>query len=266
MTVGGGKLFFGITIQKLIFVCIAMFIAGFIDSIAGGGGCISLPAYLLSGLPPTVSFACNKTSACIGTSVATLKYLKGGKIDLKVTAISAVCGIIGSNIGARVLLTLDPVFLQKMIVCVIPFVALFLILKKDFGNENDFASVPTAKVWIVSVLSGLILGLYDGIIGPGTGTFAIMIFASVLKFDLKTASGNSKLLNFCTGFGSFIHYLFSGIIIWPVVICTAAANIAGNYIGSSLALKKNPSFIRIVMIVVVAILLAKLGYDAFLTV
>ena len=240
-----------------------MFFAGFVDSVAGSGGVISLPAYMLTGLSPTAAFVCNKTSACIGTSVSTINFLRNGKLNVKVTLISAVAGIIGSNIAARILLNMDPMFLQKMIVCVIPFIVLLIILKKDFGESNEFDSIPAAKVWLVSVVFGFILGVYDGLIGPGTGTFAVMIFASVLKFDLKTASGNAKLLNFCTGAGSIIHYIVSGAVVWPIVICTALADMAGNYLGSSLALKKGVSFIRTMMIIVALLLLAKLGYDAF---
>lgn len=256
-------MFYGITYGKLIFICLAMALAGFIDSIAGGGGCISLPAYLLTGLPALVAIACNKTSACMGTITATINFLKNGKINIKVSAISAIFGIIGSNIGARIMLSLDPIFLQKMIVCVIPFIALFLVFKKDFGNINDFESVPIKKVIIVSILSGFIIGLYDGIIGPGTGTFALLMFASALKFDLKTSSGNAKLLNLATGIGSIVHYLFTKVIIWPIVICAAICDMFGSYIGSSMAIKKDQTFIRYIMLVVVAILLVKLGIDAF---
>lgn len=255
---------FMVTIPKLIFVCVAMFFAGFVDSIAGGGGCISLPAYLLLGLPTQTAFACNKTSACIGTSIATYKYFRSGNINLKVTLISAICGIIGSNIAARIIFLLDPVLFQKIIICVTPFAAAFLLLKKDFGSEDAFETIPASKVWVVSILTGLVLGLYDGLVGPGTGTFAIMIFASVLKFNLKTAGGNAKLLNFCTGLGSVIHYLSLGVVIWPLVAATAASNIAGNYIGASLAIKKETSFIRVMMSIAVIILLAKLAYDVFM--
>ena len=228
------------------------------------GGLISLPAYLLSGLPATVAFACNKTSACLGTAVATYKYFKNGKINIPIAIISSITGLIDANIAAKILLSLDPVFLQKMIVCVIPFIALFLIFKKDFGSENNFASVPKIKVWITSTLFGFILGLYDGLIGPGTGTFAMMFYALVLKFDLKTASGNARFFNLSAAIGSIIYYLFSNVIIWPIVIITASFDILGNYIGSSLTLKKNASFIRIVMIIVVGLLLIKLGYDTFI--
>ena len=254
---------FVIGTSKLIFVCLAMFFAGFVDSIAGGGGCVSLPAYLLVGLPTHTAFACNKTSACIGTSVATYKYLRSGHINVKVTLISAICGIIGSNIAAHIIFALDPVLFQKIIICITPFAALFLIFKKDFGSEDAFDTIPSGKVWVVSIITGLILGLYDGIVGPGTGTFAIMIFASVLKFDLKTAGGNAKLLNFCTGLGSAIHYITLGAVIWPLVALTATSNIVGNYIGANLAIKKGAPFIRIMMSIAVIILLAKLAFDVF---
>jgi len=255
---------YDLSILKLIFIACAMFFAGFVDSIAGGGGCISLPAYLLLGLPTQTAFACNKTSACIGTSVATYKYFKSGNINLKITLISAISGIIGSNIAARIVFMLEPALFQKIIVCVTPFAAAFLLLKKDFGTEDASETISAKKIWLVSILTGLVLGLYDGLVGPGTGTFAIMIFASVLKFNLKTASGNAKLLNFCTGLGSFIHYLSLGVVIWSLVAITATANILGNYIGSNLAIKKGAPFIRIMMVAAVIILLAKLAYDVFL--
>ena len=256
-------MYFGISIAKLIFVTVAMFFAGFVDSIAGGGGCISLPAYMLTGLPIMNAIASNKASAGVGYIASTFNYLRKGKIDVRVSLISAIAGIIGGNIGGRILLMLDPSFIQKMIVLIIPFVAVFLITKKDFGRENEFETIPEYKVIIISIVGGLLVGIYDAMIGPGSGTLAILLFATLLKFDLKTASGNAKILNLFSLIGSAVLFIKNGLVIWPIAVITGFADIIGSYIGSSLAIKKDTSFIRTIMIIAVAILLIKLGYDAF---
>ena len=229
-----------ITYPKLIFVCVAVFLAGFVDSIAGGGGVISLPAYMLTGLDPVAAFACNKTTACFGATLAAGRYIKNKTV----------------NWTAAV-----PTVFQKIILFVLPFVAVFLIFKRDFGSVDASADIPRNKIIAVSALIGLILGFYDGLVGPGTGTFAILAFTSLLKFDLKTAGGTARVFNWASGFGSMVSFLFAGKVIWGIALITAVCSLAGNYIGSGLAIKKNPAFIRVMLTVVCGLLLVKLGYD-----
>ena len=250
-----------ITYQKLIFVCVAVFLAGFVDSIAGGGGVISLPAYMLTGLDPVAAFACNKTTACFGATLAAGRYIKNKTVNWTAAVPSVIMAILGAWLASLLVLRLDPTVFQKIILVVLPFVAVFLIFKRDFGDVDASADIPRNKIIAVSAFIGLILGFYDGLVGPGTGTFAILGFTSLLKFDLKTAGGTARVFNWASGFGSMVSFLFAGKVIWGIALITAACSLAGNYIGSGLAIKKNPAFIRVMLTVVCGLLLVKLGYD-----
>jgi uncharacterized membrane protein YfcA len=250
-----------ISTPMLFFVCAMMFLAGFVDSIAGGGGCISLPAYLFTGLPTQTAFACNKFTSACGTTFAALRYFANGAINLKVSAASAVTAFIGAVIASKIVLMLDPTVFQKLLVFVLPFAAAFLLIKRDFGEHSGFEDIPKSKVYFLAATAGLVLGFYDGLIGPGTGTFAIAIFSGVLKFDLKTASGNAKILNIASSYASAISFMVAGLVIYQIALLTAAFGIAGNIIGSNLAIKKGAGFIRIMMTVVVVLLLSKLLFD-----
>lgn len=245
----------------LIFVCVMMFLAGFVDSIAGGGGCISLPAYLFTGLPTQTAFACNKFTSACGTTFAALRFFANGAVNLKVSAASALTAFIGAGIASKVVLILDPDIFHKLLVFVLPFAAAFLLIKRDFGEHSGFEALPKGKVYLLASAAGLFLGFYDGLIGPGTGTFAIAIFSAVLKFDLKTASGNAKILNVAAGYASAISFMLAGLVVYRIALLTAAFAIAGNILGSSLAIKKGAGFIRIMMTLVVVLLLGKLLFD-----
>lgn len=254
---------FGLTYLKIAMLGFAIFMAGFIDSIAGGGGVISLPAYLLTGLPAQTAFACNKTSACMGSSVACLRYMKSGKVNWPAAVASAITAIIGAGLASRIVLVLDASIFKKLIVCVLPFVAVFLIFKRDFGSGEEKEETNMKKILIVSLLIGLIIGFYDGLIGPGTGTFAILAFSQFLKMDLKRAGGTAKIFNWASNLSSTVSFLFAGKIIWGLALITAACNMAGNYVGAGMAIKKDPKFIRVMLTVVCTLLLVKLGYDVF---
>lgn len=245
----------------LMFVCAMMFLAGFVDSIAGGGGCISLPAYLFTGLPTQTAFACNKFTAACGTTFAASRYFANGAVNLKVSAASAVTSFIGALTASKIILWLDPSVFHKILVFALPFAAAFLLLKRDFGEHSGFENIPKRKVYFLAAAAGLVLGFYDGLIGPGTGTFAIAIFSGVLKFDLKTASGNAKILNVASSYASAISFMLAGLVIYRIALLTSVFGIAGNIIGSNLAIKKGAGFIRVMMTIVVVLLLSKLLLD-----
>ncbi|MFA7196565.1 MAG: TSUP family transporter, partial [Anaerovoracaceae bacterium] len=166
-------------LPMILFVCLMSFLAGFVDSVAGGGGCISLPAYLFTGLPPQTAFACNKFSSAWGTLFAAVRYLRNGAVHLRVALISASTAVLGAVSASRIVLMLDPTVFQKILVFVLPFAAVFLLLKRDFGAQSGFETLSVKKVTLLALVMGLVLGFYDGMIGPGTGTFAIAIFSGV---------------------------------------------------------------------------------------
>ncbi len=250
-----------ITGLSIVFICVMIFLAGFIDSIAGGGGIISLPAYLFIGLPAHQAYGCNKFSSACGTTLSTVRFFINGTLDLKVALIAAAGSFIGSGIASKIVLMLDEQVLKAMLLVLLPIVAIVIICKRNFGSENLVSQLNNKRKWILAAAIGLLIGGYDGLFGPGTGTFAIFAFSILMKYDLKTASGNAKVLNLASNYASVITFAFAGTILYQVAIPAAICGIAGNYIGAGLAIKRGAAFIRPMMIVVMTLLLGKIVFD-----
>ncbi|WP_034868979.1 TSUP family transporter [Clostridium lundense] len=249
---------FLISNQSLLVLYFLVFVAGVIDSAAGGGGLIALPAYMVSGMPVHVAFASNKFSSACGTTFSTLRFLKHRSIDIYIALAASVSSFIGSAIASKIVLLLDAKILNKMLVIIIPIAAIAILFNKNYSDENISRKSRGIKDYIIAVLIGLLIGFYDGLIGPGSGTFAIIIFSVLMKYDLRTASGNAKLLNLASNYASLITFIFAGTIRYSVAIPAAFCCILGNYIGAGLAIKKGSKFIRPMMIVVLALLLIKM--------
>ena len=228
-----------ITISPLMLVflmCMTGF-AGFVDSAAGGGGLISLPAYLFAGLPAHYTYGTNKFSAACGTTFATAQFFQKGAMNIKVGLLAAAGSFVGSALGSHIVLLLSDEALRAMMLVILPIAALAI---------------------------GLGIGLYDGIFGPGTGTFAIIAFTTLMGFDLRTAGGNAKVLNLASNYASLVTYLMNGLVVFSVGIPCAVSGIVGNLLGSHFALKNGAKFIRPMMLVVLVLLLGKLVSDAVL--
>lgn len=249
--------------HMLILLYFLVFLAGFIDSIAGGGGLISLPAYLFVGLPPHNAMATNKFSSSLGTTLSTIRFFKNKAIDVKISVISAIASFIAAHIATEIVLRLDEKIFKTMIIFVLPVVAIVILSKRNFGNENLSHTIAKAKAYRYAFLIGILIGFYDGLIGPGTGTFAIMAYCLIMKYDLKTASGNSKLLNLASNYSSLSLFLFSGKIMFHIAIPAVILGMLGNYLGSGFAIKKGAKFIRPTMIVVIVLLFGKIFFDVF---
>lgn len=252
-----------LSIWALVFLWFFVFLAGFIDSAAGGGGLISLPAYLFVGLPPHTAIGCNKFSAACGTTLSAARFFKNGAVDWKVAAVSAVCSSIASYIGIRIALMINQETLKTVLVIVLPIVAVLLLFKRNFGTENKSADIPKKKALILAACAGLVIGFYDGLIGPGTGTIAIIVFSAWMKYDLKTASGNAKILNLASNYATLIAVIAGNKVIYSIAVPAAVFGIIGNYIGAGFAIKKGTAFIKPLMICVIILLFGKLFYDVF---
>lgn len=250
-------------IWALIFLWFFVFLAGFVDSIAGGGGLISLPAYFFVGLPPHMAIGCNKFSAACGTTFSTVRFFKHGVIDWQVAAVSALFSFILSYVGTRLALIINEETLKTALVIILPIVTLFLLCKRNFGTENTASTIPKQKALLLACCAGSIIGFYDGLIGPGTGTIAIIVFSAWMKYDLKVASGNAKLLNLASNYASIIAVIAGGKVMYSIALPAALFGILGNYIGAGCAIKKGASFIRPLMITVIILLFGKLFYDVF---
>ncbi len=242
-------------------VCPLVFIAGFIDSIAGGGGIISLPAYIFAGVPIQIAHGTNKFANCIGTSIAARKFFKTGNVKLKPALFSAAGALIGSAIGAQMVVLLDEKILQYCLMIILPIVAVFLIFNKGFGSDDRVIDLPDTRLNILSFVIGLAVGAYDGFFGPGTGTFLVIAFSTICGFNIIVSSGNAKIVNLASNFAALIVYLINGKIFFALGVPAAICSILGNYLGSHLAIKKGAKFIKVIILFAVALLFGKILID-----
>lgn len=238
----------------LLIVCPLVFLAGFIDSVAGGGGIISLPAYLYAGLPIHMAYGTNKFGSTFGTLIAAGKYAKSGYVDYRSAACSVVGALIGSWFGAKLVVLLDEKYLKYCMLIILPIVAVFLLFNRGFGAERIEKKLCGAKLYILALIIGLVIGAYDGFFGPGTGTFLTLAFTGLLGFSLINASGNAKVVNLASNAAALTMYMMSGTVVYAVGIPAAVCGICGNYLGSHLAIKKGERFIRPVILISVALL------------
>ena len=248
-------------LSSLVYICPLIFLAGFIDSAAGGGGTISVPAYLLTGMPAHLAVGTNKLSASIGTVFAAARFIKNKAIDIRTSAVSGILSLLGAALGAQVVLLVDDRTLRLLLIVALPCVALFLIFRKNKTIECNREGISTRRTIVLASVIGFSIGLYDGIIGPGTGTFAIIAYNTFMRYDLKTASGNAKILNLASNLASLVTFALTGNVIYVLGLPAAVFGIAGNYLGSGFAIKKGAKFIRPMLFIVLAILLAKVIYD-----
>ena len=244
--------FMELTPQILIVVLPLIFLGGFVDSVAGGGGLITLPAYLMAGIPAHLAMGTNKVVNGTGTALASFKYFRGGKVLLRPAIVSGIGALLGAAIGTKIALLIA-----------LPCAAILLMLKKDFGKENDAPAreyTPQQEMTRAALI-GLGLGCYDGLIGPGTGTFMIMAFTMALSMDLLTASGCAKIANLCSNVASAVLFIFSGKVCWLLALPAAACNMLGAYCGARYAMKGGSKRVRGMIFVVLGLLFIKMGYE-----
>jgi hypothetical protein len=250
-----------LTIYTYFLICPLLFLAGLIDSVAGGGGLISLPAYLAAGLPPHVATATNKCSSTFGTMLATFRYLRHGHLHRQSAVLSVVCALAGSWLGARLNLWLPEKYLYYFLLGALPVIALVIFFKRDMGQTDRTERYSKGGLLARVAVIALVIGCYDGFFGPGTGTFLMLALTGLCGFDLLTASGNTKVINLSSNLAAFVTFAVSGNILWALGIPAALCNIAGNYVGSGLALKGGAKVIRPMLLVVLGLLMATVIYD-----
>lgn len=248
----------------LLISCPLLFLAGFIDSAAGGGGIISITAYMAAGLPPHNAVATNKVTMSFGTGLASYKFMRSGNVLLSVALFSAFGALIGASIGTSLALLISERVLKIILLSVLPPIAVFLSVRKNFGSES---AAPRELTKFMTALAsfgiGLVIGCYDGLIGPGTGTFLIIAFSAILKIDLLLASGCAKVSNLASGISSAILYIINGKVVYLVALPTAVFCMAGSWLGSRFAIGGGSKNVRKVMFVVLALLFIKIILDLF---
>ena len=249
-------------LKTCLIVCPLVFLAGFVDSVAGGGGIISLPAYLMAGIPAHLAAGTNKVVNGCGTLTATVKYFRNGKVRLRPAIAAAGGAFIGSALGAQLASMIPDAALKTIMLVALPCVAVFLVVKKDFGRDDaPEAPVEPKREIIVSALIGLLIGCYDGLVGPGTGTFMILCFTAFLSMDLLTASGCSKAANLASNVAAAAVWIAHGSVFWLLALPAVACNILGNVLGARYAIRGGSKKIRGMMFVVLGLLFAKMLYE-----
>ena len=246
---------FGYPIWVVLLICLGVFCASFMDAIGGGGGIISLPTYLLAGLPMHFALGTNKLSSCIGTVASTARYIKNGYVDWFLGIPSILLALVGAHFGTRLHLAMNEQYLKIVLLLILPVIAIILLKEKELPEKRQ----PLNK-WLRNVIvwgASLIFGTYDGFYGPGTGTFLLLSFCYLGKIDVRTASGNVKLVNLASNVGALATSLVAGKVLVPIGLIAAVFSVTGHYIGAGLALKNGSKIVRPVILLVILLLAIK---------
>ena len=249
-------------IETIVFLVFAASFAGFVDAVAGGGGLIQLPALLIgiAEKPIPTMLGTNKVISIFGTTTAAANYFRTVKPDLKLTSYMAVPAFIGSALGARLASSFPTPVFRPLIIFLLILVAIYTWRKPELGISEKLKFTQRQRHQIVSVM-GLTIGFYDGIFGPGTGTFLIFLLVGLVGYGFLKASATAKFINIATNLGAIISFQLTGHIWWKLGLALAIANVCGAIIGSRLAIRGGSPLVRKVFLVVTTILIAKVGYD-----
>jgi uncharacterized protein len=248
--------------MQLIFLCLAGFLAAFVDSIAGGGGLISVPAYMMA--MPNAHFALgtNKFSATTASFTSSLKFAQSGKVNFKLLKFITPFTLLGAVLGVNTVLQVDQKFLSSLVLVLILFVGIYSLFSKNIGLENTFEKT-TPKNIILGIILGFSLGFYDGFFGPGTGSFLIFGLIHIFGFDFVNASGNAKFLNFISNISSLVMFAINGKIDYLYGIPVAVFMILGARFGTKLALNKGAKLIKPIFVIMSLGVAVKMLYQAF---
>jgi len=239
----------------------AGFLAGFVDSIAGGGGIITVPVLMASGMPPHIALATNKLQSTFGSFTASLNFIRKGLVSLKEVYLGIIFTFLGAIIGTKTILLLDAGVLNKIIPFMLVLIFLYTLFNPKFGKIDKKSRFSTPVFFLIF---GLLIGFYDGFFGPGTGTFWTIALITFMGLNLKKATATTKVMNFTSNVVSFGVFLFSGNVLFTIGILMGFGQIFGAFVGSSLVVKKEVAFIRVFFLIVVGITILKLIYDSWL--
>ena len=250
-----------LSVRMVLIVVVGVFLASFVDGVAGGGGIISVPTYFLAGLPAHLALGTNKLSSCIGTSVSAARFIRSGYVDWKLGVPSILLALYGAHLGTRLQLALDERYLKWLLLAVLPVVAVVVLRQKRLPEERG--EIAPGKQAAIVLAAALIVGAYDGFYGPGTGTFLILIFCQLGRMDLRTASGNVKLVNLASNIGALATSLLNGKVFLVLGLIGAVASVAGHYIGAGLAIKDGSKIVRPIILLVLILLAVKVISELF---
>ncbi len=244
-------------LSTLTYLVPLLFVAGILDGIAGGGGIIALPAYMLTGMPVHSAYACNKLQSGLGTLCSCLKYMKEKYLDIKVALIAVIPTMLASFLATWLVMNISAETIRIIIAICIPLAVVMMFLKRKVSAGAIRTHKLTLRTVLLSLLAGALLGAYDALFGPGGGTVAMILFSLLMSYDLRVGNGNGKLIIVVSNFTAVINYIASGYMIWHVALPCAAANMIGSYFGAALVVKKGEKIIFPAMMAVLAVLIGQ---------
>lgn len=251
------------SVEQIVLLLVAAAGAGWVDAVVGGGGLLQLPALLVAGLSPVQALATNKLAAICGTASAAYTYSRNVKIDREVAlpagALAALCAGLGASAAAAISADL----LRPAVMVVLLAVAAFVTFRPAFGALARPERRTRARILAAVAVTGVVIAFYDGIMGPGTGTFLIIAFTTVLGLDFVHASATAKIINIGTNLGALLVFAWQGQVLWGLGLAMALCNVAGAQAGAHMALRRGAGFVRIVLLCVVAAMVARLGWQQF---
>ncbi|MEK7383164.1 MAG: TSUP family transporter [Elusimicrobiota bacterium] len=252
----------GLPPSSFLLLGACVFLAGAVDALAGGGGLITLPAYLAAGLPPALILGTNKLASSIGTAVSTLRYQRALKLSLRPFLPVIAMALVGSWLGARLALHVDPSWIRPLLLAALPVVAWLSWSRKDFGAEDHSRHLSAEERRRRGLLVALPIGAYDGFFGPGTGTFFALALVRWGRHDLLQATARAKVLNLASNLAALTAFAWAGRLHWGLGLSMSALSVAGHWVGSHLGIRDGVRVIRPMVVLVCAGLFAKILFDA----
>lgn len=250
------------TLPELLTLCLFAFLAGLLDSIVGGGGLIQVPALfiVLPGTSAATLLGTNKCVSVVGTLGATAQYLRRVRVPWRIALSGGLAALPFSFLGAHTITGLDPALLRPLVLVLLVAVLAYTLLKPSLGD--DHAPWMGARLEVVAgLITGALIGFYDGFFGPGTGSFLIFAYVGLFGYDFLSASASAKIVNLLTNLAAIAWFWWSGHVIAALAVPLACCNLAGALIGSRLALRHGSRFVRRLFIVVVGLLILRYAYD-----
>jgi len=236
------------------------FTGGLVDSIAGGGGLITLPALLWAGLPPHLALGTNRFGSSFGSFTAAVRYIRGGVVDLQEQWFGVLCTGIGAVTGALTVQSISAGFLKYVIPALLAAVFFTMLFRPKLGKVTSKQRISTG---LFHLIFGLSLGFYDGFFGPGTGSFWTMAILLLLGLDLLSATGKTKIMNFASNIASLVVFVIGGQVVFQIGLVMGLGQVVGATIGSGLVMKNGVAFIKPVFMTMVFLVMVKLWYDTF---
>lgn len=243
-----------------VVICIIGFFAALVDSMVGGGGLISLPALIATGMPTHLALGTNKFAASSGAISSSIAYLKSGNVNKRLMKFLFPCSLIGSAIGVKVVLGLNPDFLKAIIIFLVAIIGIYTLMNKELGLKNNYIEPDRTKM-VKGFSLASFFGFYDGFFGPGTGSFLIFGLIHIFGYDFKNAAANAKVLNLASNFTAAVIFLINGQVAFKYGIPMAISMIIGARVGTHFALKGGSKFIKPIFVIVSFALVFKMGID-----